>query len=197
MSYYYIIINKDLLMSNYRRAHFPGGYYFFTVVTYKRRDLFNDSLARNCLREAWKTIQVKRPFETIALCLLPDHLHSVWKLPEDDFDYSIRWNSIKGLFTKTYLSSGGKDGQRNPSRLRSQEAAIWQRRFWEHQIHDEADLQSHVNYIHYNPVKHGLVDSLEDWPWSTYHRYVQKEASHIILLNDIKRSAESVLYMGE
>jgi len=160
-------------MSYYRRANFPGGYYFFTVVAFNRRNLFAEESARECLRHAWSEIKKQRPFELIALCLLPNHLHCIWKLPDNDADFSTRWSSIKGIFSREYLKNGGLVGDRNKSRERQREAALWQRRFWEHQIRDEDDLQKHINYIHYNPLKHGLVESLEDWPWSTYHRFVK------------------------
>jgi len=158
----------------YRRARFPGGYYFFTVVTFERRKLFTKELGRRCLRHAIEVIQEVRPFVTIAICLLPEHLHCVWKLPEGDADYSQRWASIKSIFSREYRKNGGTEGYRNCSRRRTQEAAIWQRRFWEHQVRDEDDLQHHVNYIHFNPVKHHLVEKVDDWPWSTYHKYVKE-----------------------
>jgi len=161
-------------MPNYIRAKFKGGYYFFTVVTYRRRKLFDSAPAHYYLKQAILQTQSKRPFEIIALCLLPDHIHCLWKLPADDADFSIRWSSIKGLFSQQYLREHGCINDATPSRLRKGEACLWQRRFWEHQIRNENDLQKHVDYIHYNPVKHGLVESVEDWPWSTYHRYVKE-----------------------
>jgi len=161
-------------MPNYIRARFQGGYYFFTVVTYGRAKLFRTEIARRCLKEAIEGTQSRCPFETVAFCLLFDHLHCIWKLPEDDADYSRRWSSIKGQFSKTYLNLMGQRKQVSPSRARKGEVCIWQRRFWEHQIRDERDLQRHVDYIHYNPVKHGLVPHIEDWPWSTYHKYVKE-----------------------
>ncbi len=161
-------------MSHYRRAGFPGGYYFFTLVTYDRRGIFVEDVARACLRHAWRTVQGRKPFEIVALCLLPEHLHCIWKLPEGDADFSSRWAAIKAIFTREYLRAGGITGTRNPSHLRSNEAAVWQRRFWEHQIRDELDLGRHINYIHFNPVKHGLVTDPGDWPWSTYHRYLRE-----------------------
>lgn len=161
-------------MPNYIRAKFEGGYYFFTVVTYNRTRLFHIELARDCLRKAIENTRSRRPFETIAFCLLFDHLHCVWKLPEDDADYSIRWSSIKGLFSRTYLNLSGQRKQVSSSRTRKGEVCIWQRRFWEHQIRDENDLQRHVDYIHYNPVKHGWVRKVENWPWSTYHKFVKE-----------------------
>lgn len=161
-------------MPNYIRAKFEGGFYFFTVVTYDRVKLFHSELARQCLRDAIRETQSFRPYETVAFCLLPDHLHCVWKLPEDDSDFSKKCSSIKGLFSKEYLKLGGRQKQVTKSRIRKGEVCIWQRRFWENQIRDENDLKRHVDYIHYNPVKHGLVRRIEDWPWSTYHRYVRE-----------------------
>jgi len=161
-------------MTNYRRADFPGGYYFFTVVTHDRRPLFNDPLARDCLHAAWAATRAQMPFEDVALCLLPDHLHCVWKLPEGDADFSRRWARIKAGFTHRYLAAGGAESKQSASRHRKRERGIWQRRFWEHQIRDERDLQRHVDYTHYNPVKHGLVERVEDWPWSSYHRYARQ-----------------------
>jgi len=161
-------------MSHYRRACFPGGYYFFTVVTHDRRAFLTDDLARRCLRHAWRTVRERRPFELIGLVLLPNHLHCIWKLAPDDADFSVRWASIKAIFTREYLRASGGAGPRNRSRRRSKEAAVWQRRFWEHQIRDERDLTRHLDYIHYNPVKHGLVSDPADWSWSTYHRYVRQ-----------------------
>ncbi len=184
-------------MSNYRRADFPGGYYFFTLVTYNRRKLFATKLGRKCLRYALVKIKNKRPFESIALCLLPEHLHCIWKLPADDSDFSIRWNSIKAVFTKSYLRQGGNDGFRNSSRNRKGEAAIWQRRFWEHQIKDENDLQKHVDCIHYNPIKHGLVETLEEWEWSTYHKYVKKGFYGGATIKRLANIQEDKVFAGE
>lgn len=161
----------SITMTNYRRADFPGGYYFFTVVTYDRRALFNEPLPRECLHAAWARTREQMPFEDVALCLLPNHLHCVWKLQEGDADFSLRWARIKAGFTHRYLEAGGMESKQGASRRRKRERGIWQRRFWEHQIRDERDLQGHVDYTHYNPVKHGLVERVEDWPWSSYHRY--------------------------
>jgi len=161
-------------MPNYIRAKFEGAYYFFTVVTYERTKLFHTELARRCLREAIEKTQSRQPLETVAFCLLFEHLHCLWKLAGDDADYSKRWASIKGQFSKAYLNLRGRRERVSPSRARKGEVCIWQRRFWEHHIRDEDDLHRHVNYIHYNPVKHGLVVQVEDWPWSTYHKYVRE-----------------------
>ncbi len=160
-------------MPQYKRAVVPGGTFFFTVVTFNRRPLFSSDLARHCLHNVWKDAQARYPFKVEAICLLPDHLHCIWTLPKNDFDFSSRWNMIKGLFSKRYLAKGGKDGSRNNSRKRKGEAAIWQRRFWEHVIRNSDDLQKHFDYTHFNPVKHGYVKQAADWPWSSLHRLIQ------------------------
>ncbi len=113
------------------------------------------------------------PFETVAISLLPEHLHCVWTLPEYDQNYSIRWKEIKRLFTKGYLEEIGPGEDRNASRQKRGEAAIWQRRFWEHTIRDQEDFNRQIEYIHYNPVKHGLVTRVVDWPWSSFHRFAK------------------------
>jgi putative transposase len=160
-------------MTNYRRSKFHGGYYFFTVVTYKRRCFLVDDISRACLRSTWQGVRRNRPFEVVAICLLPDHLHCVWRLPEGDNDFSQRWMLIKKGFTRLYLEAGGHESEQSLSREKKRERGIWQRRFWEHRIRDEEDLQKHIDYIHYNPVKHGFVKDVENWPWSTYHGFVR------------------------
>ena len=171
-------------MTGYRRADFGGGYYFFTVLTHQRRRFLTDELARDCLRNAWRRARSMKPFAVIAVCLLPEHIHCVWRLPIDDADYSGRWSMIKNWFTRTYLASGGVEISQCLSREKKRERGVWQRRFWEHQIRDEQDLQNHIDYIHYNPVKHGLVESVDDWPWSTYHRFVRTGFYRHRVLND-------------
>ncbi|MHB8086926.1 MAG: REP-associated tyrosine transposase [Anaerolineaceae bacterium] len=161
-------------MPEYRRKRIEGGTYFFTVVTYQRRPILTSVPARRILHNAWVDTKRRFPFENLAVCLLPDHLHCIWKLPEGDTNYSIRWKEIKRLFTKSYLMEVGPGGERDESRVKRNEAAIWQRRFWEHTIEDEVDLEVHFDYIHYNPIKHGLVESISDWQWSSFHRYVNE-----------------------
>lgn len=158
-------------MTAYRRHYVEGGTYFFTVVTFDRLPLLTKPENRQLLHSAWSDVQERFPFETIAVCLLPDHLHTIWKLPEGDADYSSRWKKIKSLFTDRYLSNIGSGEPRSKSHRSSGEAAIWQRRFWEHWIRDEVDLQNHIQYIHYNPVKHGLVRKVSEWPWSSFQRF--------------------------
>lgn len=161
----------DASMTHYRRSKFPGGYYFFTVVTCRRRMILTSSQGRDCLRQAWMEVQVQKPFTTVALCLLPDHLHCIWKLPPEDADFSSRWAGIKSRFTHLWLDCGGTEMNQSLSRHKKRERGIWQRRFWEHQIRDWGDLAAHIKYIHYNPVKHGLVVHAANWEWSTYHKY--------------------------
>ncbi|MBN2355543.1 transposase [candidate division KSB1 bacterium] len=160
-------------MPDYRRLYCPGATYFFTVVTFNRRPIFSESSARQILHQAWMKAMLELPFECPAICLLPDHLHALWKLPENDADFSTRWRLIKANFTKRYLSSGGTDGYLNRSRIKKNEHAVWQRRFWEHCIRDDKDFTRHFNYIHLNPVKHGYVKSPIDWPFSYFHKYVK------------------------
>lgn len=159
-------------MPNYHRVKIEGGTYFFTVVTYHRLPILTNQPARTILHEAWENTQKRFPFETIAVCLLPDHIHCIWKLFEGDTNYSIRWKEIKRLFTKRYLKEIGPGETRNESRLKRGEAAIWQRRFWEHTIENQEDLEMHLDYIHYNPIKHGYVKRAIDWQWSSFQRYV-------------------------
>ena len=164
----------------YRRARQKGGTYFFTVVTYQRIKIFHrpDSVA--VLRQAYKQVMKHHPFSIDAFVLLPDHLHCIWTLPENDDDFSTRWRLIKSFFSRKYEYVGWVK-ERNPangilsaSRLKKKEKDIWQRRFWEHLIRDDKDLEQHVDYIHYNPVKHGFAKAPKDWPYSSFHRYVNK-----------------------
>ena len=158
-------------MSKYLRAKTPGGLYFFTLITFDRGKFLTSNLARRILREVWKDVQNKHPFTVEAVCLLPEHLHCIWRLPEGDSDYPQRWRLIKGMFSRRYLKAGGKEGARNQSHLRKREAAIWQRRYWEHRIRDDEDFEKHFDYIHFNPVKHALVHRPQDWMWTSFHRY--------------------------
>ena len=149
-------------MTQYRRTHFQGGSYFFTVVTFNRLPIFLDEPCRKILHTAWEVAQSKHPFQTDAICLLPNPIHCTWTLPETDCNYSVRWKEIKGLFTKQYLKQVGQGSARNALHLKQGEAAIWQRRFWEHSILDDEDLNRHLDYIHYNPLKHELVSRVQD-----------------------------------
>jgi len=114
----------------------------------------------------------KRPFVIDAVVILPEHLHCIWTLPPFDADFSTRWRLIKTWFTK-HCENKYKV-KPNPSRIKNGEPAIWQLRYWEHLLRDELDFEHHVNYIHYNPVKHGYVNKPSDWKYSSFHRYVKQ-----------------------
>jgi putative transposase len=129
--------------------------------------------ARNNLRWALLDVIKRFPFTIDAICLLPDHLHCIWTLPGGDANYSVRWKEIKRLFSKKCINIVGTYELRSASREKRKEVMVWQRRFWEHALRDEEDLQRHLDYIHYNPVKHGLVQRVKDWQWSSFHRYVR------------------------
>ncbi len=155
-------------MSRYRRANIEGGTFFFThALADRSSDLLIKEIDR--LRRVYRTVQSRRPFETIAICVLPDHLHAIWQLPEGDTEFAVRWNLIKAGFSR-----GLQPGSRSPSKFGKREKGIWQRRYWEHTIRDDADHSRHVDYIHFNPVKHGLVARVCDWPHSSFHRYVKR-----------------------
>jgi putative transposase len=155
-------------MPDYRRAWHPGGTYFFTVNLLQRRG--NDLLTRHValLRETIRTVRKRHPFLIHALVVLPDHLHCVIELPPDDADFATRWGLIKIGFSKALP----RTERLSAVRLRRGERGIWQRRYWEHLIRDEADYRAHMDYVHINPVKHGLVKRVADWPYSTFHRLV-------------------------
>jgi putative transposase len=219
-------------MPNYRRAAIPGATYFFTVVSHQRQPILCDDAFRTALRAAITTVQNKYTFNINAWVLLPDHLHCIWTLPENDHAYSMRWSMIKRLVTQAVGAHGApygmsrhgiigahgapygmsRDGiigahgapyedsrlvgrvrhahhdhpvQIHPehrvyhpyvssSRLQRREGVIWQRRFWEHRARDQADLNRCLDYLHWNPVKHGYVTRVADWPYSTFHRFVRE-----------------------
>jgi putative transposase len=166
-------------MPDYRRWYVPGGTYYFTVVTDRRTPTFRNPDAAHLLGAAMREVRGKASFATIAVVLLWDHLHCTWTLPEGDDDYSARWRRIKASFTDKWLSAGGFEATRSPSRIAKGERGVWHRRFWEHVVRDEDDLERHVDYIHYNPVKHGYVSRPGDWPWSSFRRFV--ESGHYLV----------------
>jgi putative transposase len=157
---------------HYRRAKTPGATYFFTLVTYQRQTLFRDPQTIDLLRTVFRTVKAKHPFTLDAIVILPDHLHCIWTLPKADADFSTRWRLIKSEFSRQCPEKYKR--QRSKSRQDKGEQAIWQRRFWEHQIQNESDFIRHVDYIHYNPVSHGLVAAPKDWAYSSFHRFVQE-----------------------
>jgi putative transposase len=160
-------------ISNYRRIRTEGGTFFFTVVTYKRRPLFNSIDCVDMLRASISETRRIATFNIHAWVLLPDHMHCIWTLPEYDDDYSRRWGMIKACFTKKARHALSADLV-SSSRKKHRESSVWQRRFWEHRIRDDRDFLMHTDYIHYNPVKHGYVVRVQDWPYSTFHRHVKR-----------------------
>ena len=155
----------------YRRTKIKGGTYFFTVVTYNRRPFLCDLDNVELLRQAFQYTTQRHPMKIDAFVLLPDHLHSIWTLPENDHNFSMRWRLIKSHFSRHCQDK--YNGIASKSRRSKQERAFWQRRFWEHTIRNDQDFAKHVEYIHYNPVKHGLVIAPKDWKYSSFHRYVR------------------------
>jgi len=155
-------------MTDYRRYRLNGGTYFFTVnLADRNRVLLTERI--DTLRESFRVVKEAHPFEIDAIVIMPEHLHTIWTLPDGDHDFSQRWRQVKSAFSREIA----KEEQISKSRLRKQERGIWQRRFWEHAIRDEEDFRRHVDYIHFNPVKHGYVQKVSDWPHSSFHRYVR------------------------
>jgi len=159
-------------MSAYRRYFVPGGTYFFTLVTQRRVPLFEHEWTCRLLGSIIRRALDHNPCTVLAIVLLPDHLHTLWALPPGDDRYARRWNWIKGEFTRRFRTLGGPESAQRESWLREGRRGVWQRRYWEHTIRDEADLERHFDYIHYNPVKHGYVRRPCDWRWSSFHRWV-------------------------
>jgi putative transposase len=155
-------------MPRYRRECVPGGSFFFTVnLLERRRRLLVEHV--DALRGSFRVARDAQPFEVIAIVVLPDHLHCIWRLPEGDADNAGRWARIKSGFCRRLPVVE----YRSAIRIARRERGVWQRRFWEHPIRDDTDLRHHVDYIHINPVKHGYVAALRDWPYSSFHRYVR------------------------
>lgn len=156
-------------MPNYRRTYTPGGTYFFTLTLQdRRRHWLTDHI--DTLRDSVARVRQARPFQIDGWVVLPEHMHAIWTLPEGDSDYSGRWRAIKKQFAKcvTVMDTPSlSQHQRN-------ERAVWQRRFWEHEIRDERDFRRHMDYLHFNPVKHGWVGRVIDWPYSSFHRAVRQ-----------------------
>jgi putative transposase len=160
-------------MSNYRRVYLPGGMYFFTVVTFRRQRFLIDEDVRAALREGIQFTRQTKPFEIVAWVLLPDHLHCIWRLPPDDSDFSSRWSMIKRIVTQRCGERLNRPEWLNARRRKRQQGTLWHHRFWDHLIRDEDDFNRHMDYIHWNPVKHGLVAKVADWPYSSFHRLVR------------------------
>jgi len=155
-------------MTNYRRNFIAGGSYFFTVNLADRRlSLLTDRI--DALRAAFRYARMRHPFSIDAIVVLPDHLHAIWTLPEGDADYPLRWRLVKSTFSRALP----QHELASMSRIEKGERGIWQRRYWEHTLRDEADFNRHVDYVHFNPVKHGHVSAVRDWPHSSFHRFVR------------------------
>jgi len=161
-------------MPEYRRIKVKGGTYFFTVVTFGRQAILTNDRVRAALREGINEVRQSLPFTIEAWVLLPDHLHTIWTLPENDDNFASRWAVIKRTVSQRCNSLGGIEELINGSHGKRGERRVWQRRFWEHLIRDELDFQRHLDYLHWNPVKHGYVKNVKDWPHSTFHRFVAK-----------------------
>ena len=155
-------------MRTFLRTRTPGGLYFFTLVVGDRHGgrLLVDRI--DALRDAVRRTRFERPFGIEAMVVLPDHLHALWQMPEGDADFATRWRLIKSRFSR----SVDKTEPLSRSRLRKRERGVWQRRYWEHFVRDEEDFRRHLDYIHFNPVKHGYVSSASDWPYSSFQRWV-------------------------
>ena len=155
-------------MTQYRRIYTPGASWFFTVNLARRKN--NQLLVEriDLLREAFLYVKKRKPLDINSVVIMPDHLHCIWTLPEGDADYSGRWKLLKGYFSRGIP----KDEFVSQSRMKRRERGLWQRRFWAHMLTDQDDFNVHFDYIHWNPVKHGWVEFVKDWPYSSFHRYV-------------------------
>jgi putative transposase len=159
-------------MPEYRRIDAPGATIFFTVVTHRRRPILASPVTVDLLRTAFRQTMQRDPFTIDAIVVLPDHLHAIWTLPPGDARFAKRWSGIKAAFTRAFLAAGGREAPRGQSRRSRGERGVWQRRFWDHVIRDDDDFGNHVDYIHYNPVKHGLARCPHAWPSSSFHQHV-------------------------
>lgn len=160
-------------MPNYVRWRREGASYFFTVVTYRRQRILTGKRTRRMLFRAMVSVRRRLPFDMPVYVVLSDHLHCIWSLPEGDDDFPTRWRQIKSLFTREYLKSGGRDWDVSSHGVKEGRRGVWQPRYWEHRLRDEADYDRHRDYIHLNPVQHGYVDRPEDWAWSSFRRHVR------------------------
>ena len=157
-------------MTDYRRFYIPGATWFFTVNLAQRRNnhLLVDQI--DLLRAAFRYVKQRKPYQMNAVVIMPDHLHCIWTLPSDDTDFSVRWKLLKSHFSRAIP----KDEKISTSRESRRERGLWQRRFWAHLIVNQDDMNTHIDYIHWNPVRHGKVRQVADWPYSSFHRYVEQ-----------------------
>lgn len=161
-------------MPEYRRANISGSTVFLTLVTYQRQKLFAipDNIIK--LKKSCAATIAERYFTIDAAVILPEHIHFIWNLPPDDSDYSYRVGRMKVLFTRALRGANNLPDDVCMSRRKHRESNVWQRRFYEHTIRDEVDLRKHLDYLHFNPVKHDLVKCVHDWEYSSFHRGVQR-----------------------
>jgi putative transposase len=161
-------------MPEYRRAYVAGGTYFLTVVTHRRAPILGGAEDVADLRRAVAEVKRKDPFEVVAAVVMPDHAHFLWSLPGGDTSYSRRVGRMKVGFSRHRQARSGRPAGLGPSGHRHRESGLWQRRFWEHTIRDENDLERHLDYIHWNPVKHGLATCPHVWPYSSFKTWVRR-----------------------
>ena len=161
-------------MPQYIRSKQKGGTFFFTLITHERRELLLLAPVLKALRESFAEIQQAQPFTLNAWVVLPDHMHCIWTLPDGDRDVSKRWGRIKAGVSRRLKSSYRFRTEGDGSSFKRGESPVWRRRFWEHKIRDELDMYAHLDYIHYNPVKHGLANSVKEWRFSSFHTYVER-----------------------
>lgn len=155
----------------YRRMFNPGATLFFTVVTYQRQPIFEIQNNLDLLADSFRYVVGQHPFSINALVILPDHLHTIWTLPDGDADYPTRWRLIKSYFTRAFARSNLM--KRTEAMAKKGEQPVFQRRYWEHTIRDEKDYKNHLDYIHFNPVKHGYSKEPSEWAPSSFHRFVE------------------------
>jgi putative transposase len=161
-------------MPEYRRSNIPGDSVFLTLVTYEREKLFSIPENIEKLRAACSVTMMEKPFTIDAAVILPEHIYFLWTLPPDDLDYSYRVGRMKVLFTRALRGVNNLPEDVCKSRRKHRESDVWQRRFYEHTIRDEVDLRKHLDYLHFNPVKHGLAKCVHDWAYSSFHRGVKR-----------------------
>jgi putative transposase len=179
-------------MPEYRRIKTAGGTYFFTLVTHLRRPILTNEIVRQALREGIQRARQTLPFQIEAWVILPDHLHAVWTLPPEDNNYAARWAIIKRQVSTLYGKQFSEIGELSESKQKRKESGVWQRRYWEHQIRDDLDFQRHMDYLHWNPVKHGYVRQVADWPFSSFHRLVVAGIYSLDWGNDPVNEAEAI-----
>ncbi|MBE7560388.1 transposase [bacterium] len=161
-------------MPNYIRNYVPGGLFFFTVKVAHQHPLFSQHVTRRLLHEAFTFVRREHPLSIEAVVLLPDHLHCIWQMPEGEANYSIRWGRIKRRFSQLYRAAGLPMPNVGASMGKRREGGLFQRRFWEHTLRDEDDFKAHLDYIHYNPIKHGHTVCAHAWPYSSFTKWVER-----------------------